>query len=280
MATSHKEHNKSPTHLKMSREQILQAENKHTNEFIQRGEEKEADSTKAKAPCVKDVSQETQEIGKNSKVDDKQKKNVSEADKAHSTKDTAMSASTQAPQVPAEAKPPERGEGVGEDQAYSINTDAVLVSTQALVHFDLGTPAFNQVHDPEPGKSPSTNKDDTEEDEGTNESMSTNKDDAVQKDESNSEDIHSSRASDYSLGKTSNALTCMSVTAVAGAEKKSDVATASLLKVFDEHISTDAVTLTHQNFDAEGYGPEDEEEDLNPASALVSDLLKQSSDLS
>jgi hypothetical protein len=40
------------------------------------------------------VFQETQEVEKNSKVDDTQKENVSEEDKADSTKDTAMSAST------------------------------------------------------------------------------------------------------------------------------------------------------------------------------------------
>jgi hypothetical protein len=72
MATAHEEHNKSPTHLKISHERILQAENKHTNESRKRGE-KEADSTKAKAPCVEGVSQETQEVEKNSKVGDKQK---------------------------------------------------------------------------------------------------------------------------------------------------------------------------------------------------------------
>jgi hypothetical protein len=40
------------------------------------------------------VSQETQEVEKNSKVDDKQKENVSEADEADSTEDTSVSIST------------------------------------------------------------------------------------------------------------------------------------------------------------------------------------------
>jgi hypothetical protein len=87
---------------------------------------------------------------KNSKVGDKQKENVSEADNADYTKDTAVSASTQSPQVIAEAKPTEEGEGVGEDQIYSINTDDVTVSTHALGTFDLGTPEFSQVRDPSP----------------------------------------------------------------------------------------------------------------------------------
>jgi hypothetical protein len=96
--------NKSTTCLTIYRERILQADNRHTNESRQRGEEKEVGSTKAKAPCVEGVSQETQEVDKNSKVDDKQKENISEADvfeddKADSTKDTAVSASTQAPGV-------------------------------------------------------------------------------------------------------------------------------------------------------------------------------------
>jgi hypothetical protein len=73
-----------------------------------------------------------------------------------------MSASTQAPQVTAEAKPREGGERVGEDQVDSINTDDVLVSTHALVNFDLGTPAFSQVRDPAPSDSPIIKKDDTE----------------------------------------------------------------------------------------------------------------------
>jgi hypothetical protein len=54
----------------------------------------------------------------------------------------------------------------------------------------------------------------------------------------------------------------MSVTATAGSEKGSDVAAASLLKVVDERLSTDAVTLTQKNVATEGGRPEDEEEDL------------------
>jgi hypothetical protein len=45
------------------------------------------------------VSQETQEAEKNSKVDDNHKEGGSEADKADSTKDKAMSTSTQEPCV-------------------------------------------------------------------------------------------------------------------------------------------------------------------------------------
>jgi hypothetical protein len=99
MATALEEYTKSPTRLAIHRDRILQAENNHTNELRQRGEEKEADYTHAKAPDVEGVSQETQEVEKNGKVDDKQKENVSEAEKADSTKDTAVSASKQAPGV-------------------------------------------------------------------------------------------------------------------------------------------------------------------------------------
>jgi hypothetical protein len=91
-------------------------------------------------------------------------------------------ASTHSPPVPAEAKPKEGGEGVGEDQADSINTNAVLVSTQSPVPFDLGTPEFSQVRGHAPSESPSTKKNETEEDEGKNESLSTYKDDEAQKD--------------------------------------------------------------------------------------------------
>jgi hypothetical protein len=81
LETAHEEHSKSPTHLTIPHERILQAENNHKNESRQRGEEKEANSTKAKAPCVKGVSQETQEVDKNSLVYDKQKYIFSIADK-------------------------------------------------------------------------------------------------------------------------------------------------------------------------------------------------------
>jgi hypothetical protein len=81
----------------------------------------------------------------------------------------------------------------------------VLVSTQALLPFDLGTPEFNQVHGPASSESPGTNEDDIEEDEGNNESMSKKN--------------HSRKASGDSLEKASNALTGMSVTAAAGSEK-------------------------------------------------------------
>jgi hypothetical protein len=77
-----------------------------------------------------------------------------------------------APQVPAEAKPTEGGEGVREVEVDSINTDAVLVSTHALVPFDLGTPEFSQGHYPAPSESPSQKNNDIEEDEGKNERMS------------------------------------------------------------------------------------------------------------
>jgi hypothetical protein len=113
-----------------------------------------------------------------------------------------LCASTQAPQVPPEAKPREGGEGVREDQADSINTNAVFVSTQAPVTFDIGTPESSQVRDPAPGESPSTNKDYAEEDESNNESLITKKDDEAQKDESNNEEIHSRKASGDSLEKS------------------------------------------------------------------------------
>jgi hypothetical protein len=71
---------RSPICLKIPRDRILQTENKHTNYLRQRGAEEEADYTKAKAvsastqaPCVEGVSQETQEVEKNSKVDDNQR---------------------------------------------------------------------------------------------------------------------------------------------------------------------------------------------------------------
>jgi hypothetical protein len=121
------------------------------------------------------------------------------------------------------------------------------------VHFGLGTPIFSQVRDPAPSESSSTNKNDTEEYEGNNESMITNKDDESQKDEINDEEIHSRRASDDSLKKPVNALTGMSVTTAADSKKRYDVAAESLLKVVDEHLSTEAVSLTQQNFAAEGY---------------------------
>jgi hypothetical protein len=80
------------------------------------------------------------------------------------------------------------------------------------------------------------------------------------------------------LGKASNVLTDMSVTAAARSERRSDVAAASLLtslKAGDERLSTDAVTLTQQKFAAEDYQPEDEEEDLNPASTLIPNILEE-----
>jgi hypothetical protein len=77
------------------------AENNHTHESRQR--EEAVDCTKAKSTCLEGVSRETHEVEKNSKVGDKQKENISEADKGDTTKDTAVSASTQAPQLPAEA---------------------------------------------------------------------------------------------------------------------------------------------------------------------------------
>jgi hypothetical protein len=94
--------------------------------------------------------------------------------------------------------------------------------------------------------------------------------------------MHSRKASGDSLEKSSNALTGMAVTAASCSEKKSDVAAASIftsLKAGDVRLSTDVVTLAQQNFAAEGYQPGDEEEDLNLASALISDILEQSRDL-
>jgi hypothetical protein len=120
---------------------------------------------------------------------------------ANHTTAKALFASTQAPQVPAEEKPREVGEGVGEYQADSINTNSVYASTQAPVTFDMITPEFSQVRDPAPSESRSTNKDDAEEDEDNTESLSTNKDDEAQKDESNNEEIRSRKASDDSSEK-------------------------------------------------------------------------------
>jgi hypothetical protein len=51
------------------------------------------------------------------------------------------------------------------------------------------------------------------------------------------------------------------------------------LNTGDEYLGTDVVSLTHQNFAAEVYGPEDEEEDFNLASALIPDMVEQSRDL-
>jgi hypothetical protein len=101
--------------------------------------------------------------------------------------------------------------------------------------------------------------------------MSTKKDDESQKYESNNEEIYSKKAIGNSLGKSSNALTGMSVTAAARSRKIFDVAAASLLtslKAGEECLSTDAINLTHQNFAAEDFQPEDE--DLNLASTLKS----------
>jgi hypothetical protein len=84
------------------------------------------------------------------------------------------------------------------------------------------------------------------------------------------------------LEKASNSLTDMSITAAARSEKRYDVAAASLLtslKAGAECLSTGTVTLTQQNFAAEGYQSEDEEEDLNLASALIPDILEHSRDL-
>jgi hypothetical protein len=67
----------------------------------------------------------------------------------------------------------------------------------------------------------------------------------------------------------------MSVTAATHSGKRSYVAAASLLKNLntgDQSISTDAVTLTHQNFAAEGYQPGDEEEDVNLVVGLIADI--------
>jgi hypothetical protein len=134
--------------------------------------------------------------------------------------------------------------------------------------FDLGTPEFIQVRDPALCESLSPNKDDTEEDEGKHESMSTKN--------------HSRKTSDDSLGKASNSLTGMSVMTAYGSEKIYDVAAASLstsLKAGEERLSTDAVNLMHKNFAAEGYQPEDEEEDLNLASTLIDNIFERSSNL-
>jgi hypothetical protein len=204
MAAVLEENTTSPTRLKIPRGKVLQAEIKPTNEPRPRGEEYEADSTKAKEvsastqkKSVADVSQETQHAQKNSKMDDKQKEKSGKADPIkdiavsastqapgvrdasqqtqetqreskedgpveHSTMTKSLFAKTQAPQVPAEAKPRERGEGFGEDQADSINTNAVSSSTQVPVTFDITTPELSQVRDPAPSESPSTNKNDAE----------------------------------------------------------------------------------------------------------------------
>jgi hypothetical protein len=53
-------------------------------------------------------------------------------------------ACTQSPQVPAEAKPKEVGEGVEEDEAYSINTNEVSASVPAPVAFTKGTPELRK----------------------------------------------------------------------------------------------------------------------------------------
>jgi hypothetical protein len=74
----------------------------------------------------------------------------------------------------------------------------------------------------------------------------------------------------------------MSVTAAAGSEKTYDVAAPSLstsLEAGEERLSTDAINLTHTNFAAEGYQPEDEEVDLNLASTLIDNILEGSSNL-
>jgi hypothetical protein len=152
-----------------------------------------------------DVSQETEETEIKSKED---------GHIADYTTAKALFAYTQAHQVPAEEKPREGGEGVGEDQV-----DTVFASTHAPVNFDIATPEFSQVRDLAPSESPITNKDDTEEDESNNEILSTNKDDEAQKDKSNKEEIHSRKASGDYLEKSSNALTGMSVTATARSEK-------------------------------------------------------------
>jgi hypothetical protein len=63
----------------------------------------------------------------------------------------------------------------------------VYVSTQAPVTFDMTTPEFSQVRNPEPSESPSTNKNDAEKDEDNNGSLNTNKDDKAQKEDINNE---------------------------------------------------------------------------------------------
>jgi hypothetical protein len=105
------------------------------------------------------------------------RKNKEEDPVADSTKAKALCASTQEPRVPTEAKQRERGEEVEEDQEYFINTDAVFASAQGPVVFDLCTPEFIQVRDPARSESPSTNKDEAEEEERNNKSLRTNKDD-------------------------------------------------------------------------------------------------------
>jgi hypothetical protein len=47
-------------------------------------------------------------------------------------------------------------------------------------------------------------------------------------------------------------------------------------KAGEERLRTDALNLTQQDFAAEGYQPEDEEEVLNLAFALIPDILKKS----
>jgi hypothetical protein len=215
----------------------------------------------------------------------KQRESKEDGHVADFTTAKALFASTQAPQVPAEAKKREGGGGVGgvgEDQSDSINTDAVYESTQAPVTLYMTTPEFIQFHDPAPSEIPSTNKDDAEEDGCNDESLSTNKDDKAQKDESNNVEIYSRKASGDSLEKASNALTGMSVTVAARYEKRSAVSAASLLTIWeadDEQLSTDTITLTQQNVAAEGYQLRDEEEYLNLDVGLIADILEGISDL-
>jgi hypothetical protein len=114
-----------------------------TNEPRPIGEEEEADSTKAKAvsasaqaPGVAGVSKETRHKRqiKNSKVDDKQNKNVSEADEAYSSKDTSVSASTQDPCVGDESqqtKEAERESKEDGDVADCNTVKSLFASTQA-----------------------------------------------------------------------------------------------------------------------------------------------------
>jgi hypothetical protein len=74
----------------------------------------------------------------------------------------------------------------------------------------------------------------------------------------------------------------MPVTAAARSEKRSDVAAASLLTTLnagDERLSTDAENLTQQNFSAEGYQPEYEEEDMNLDAGLIANILQVISNL-
>jgi hypothetical protein len=104
MITALEDSTRSPTRLKIPRDRIVQADvngKEDTNEPRQRREEEEAAFTMAKtvsastqAPCVTDVSQETQEVEKNSKVDDKKKEEVPEAYTTYSTNNTTVSAST------------------------------------------------------------------------------------------------------------------------------------------------------------------------------------------